>query len=114
MTSVKSKWLSRKLWPCTIGLKPCDSAAPRLPYGRCGAQFEAWRRVSTIRVKSADIAPMTLVQSPGLGCRYNRAVGYQGVSLRSNSHRQSAAYLSAIHVGRASAPARCAVDVSHV
>ncbi len=45
-------------------------------------------------------------------CRNSRAVGYHGESSRSRIHRHSASYLSAIHTGRANAPARCATEVS--
>ena len=41
-------------------------------------------------------------------------VGYQGVSSRPSSQRQSAITGSAVNTGRASAPARCATDVSQV
>ena len=48
------------------------------------------------------------------GCLNSRIVGYHGLSVRSRSQRQSGEALSATHVGRASAPARCAIEVSEV
>ena len=41
-------------------------------------------------------------------------VGYQGVSSRSISHRQSGACASMIHVGRPKAAERCPTEVSTV
>ena len=52
------------------------------------------------------VAASTPSQSPGRSCRNNRAVGYQGVSSRSNSQRQSGANGSMTQHGFPRAPAR--------
>ena len=56
----------------------------------------------------------TPAQSPRAGWRNRRMLGYQGLSARSMKKRQSGAYFSATQTGRASAPARCASEVSQV
>src|SRR3954463_14309637 len=56
--------------------------------------------------------PTTLPQSPRLGWRNNRIVGYHGLSSRSSSQRQSPAQGSIVKVGRPRAPARWAAAVS--
>jgi hypothetical protein len=60
------------------------------------------------------MSPMTEAQSPGIGCRNNRAFGYHTVSARPSCQRQSGAYGSNIHTGRPMAPAKCATAVSTV
>jgi hypothetical protein len=45
-------------------------------------------------------------------CRNNRALGYQGLSSRSSSQRQSGACVNKIQTGLPNAPARCATLVS--
>src|SRR4029077_18844801 len=73
----------------------------------------------------ADAALTSLRSSPSISAkagsqqlhstwRNRRRVGYQGLSLRSSSHRQSGTYRNATHVGRPSAPAKCATEVSDV
>src|SRR6478735_1941934 len=51
-------------------------------------------------------------QSPLLSCRNSRAVGYQGESVRSSSHRQSELNDKRIQTGLPNAPARLTIDVS--
>src|SRR5258707_5915896 len=53
-------------------------------------------------------------QSPLRIWRKRHIVGYQGVSSRSSSQRQSGTMGNASHTGTARAPARWAVTVSHV
>ena len=53
-------------------------------------------------------------QSPRRDWRNSRIVGYQGLSSRSSSQRQSGEKGNATHTGAASAPARCATAVSDV
>ena len=53
-----------------------------------------------------------LDQSPLLCWRKRRAVGYQGLSARFRSQRQSAVYGNRIHTGLPMAPARWATAVS--
>jgi hypothetical protein len=56
----------------------------------------------------------TASHAPGARWRNSRAVGYQGLSSRSDNQRQSGRWASRIHTGLPSAPARCATDVSTV
>src|SRR6266567_318767 len=65
-------------------------------------------------LKARCTSATTLSQSPMAGCRNSRADGYQGLSARSMSQRQSAENCSIIQVGRPSAAARCATEVSTV
>ncbi len=55
---------------------------------------------------SAAMAVSTPCQSPGRGCRNKRIVGYQGLSSRSSSQRQSGVKGSAVQTGTPRAPAR--------
>ena len=65
------------------------------------------------RCCSASAMPWkTSSHQPGLVWRSSRMVGYQGLSSRSSSHRQSGEKGKAIQTGIPSAPARCAIDVS--
>src|SRR6185312_16449771 len=65
------------------------------------------------RARRASRAALTaLGQSPCAGWRNSRAVGYQGVSVRSIIQRQSKKNGMRIHTGLAIAPARCATEVS--
>jgi YD repeat-containing protein len=64
--------------------------------------------------KPSAIRANTSSQSPSLICRNKRIVGYQGVSARSRSQRQSAIWASATQTGTLNAPARWAVAVSAV
>src|SRR5258706_15982851 len=57
---------------------------------------------------SLTISPMTARQSPGVGWRNSRIVGYQGESVRSRSQRQSGTCSRASHTGRPIDPARWA------
>src|SRR5215472_2933060 len=56
--------------------------------------------------------PMTPGQSPRVVWRKSRIEGYQGLSSRPSSQRQSGANESSVHTGLPSAPARCAIAVS--
>ena len=59
------------------------------------------------QLRSADSnSPNTLDQSPSNFCRNSRIVGYQGLSVRSKSQRQSGTKGKATHTGTPSAPAR--------
>lgn len=55
---------------------------------------------------------ITLSQSPGVGCRNRRMLGYQGLSIRSSIHRQSGEKGSSTQTGLPMAPAKCATEVS--
>src|SRR6266702_592951 len=57
---------------------------------------------------------MTSDQFPGELCRKSRAEGYQGLSVRSISQRQSAAYGRRTQTGFPILPAKCAIEVSTV
>ena len=61
---------------------------------------------------SAATAAATPGQSRGAAGRNSRSDGYQGVSVRSSSQRQSGAYGSITHAGRPIAPARWTMAVS--
>src|SRR5438105_10126406 len=74
---------------------------------------ERWRTVAHLLnlASSAATSWITLVQSPSFGCRNSRALGYQGLSSRRSSQRQSAASDKTNHVGLFNAPARWPTDV---
>src|SRR6185503_12306950 len=57
---------------------------------------------------------ITACQSPGCGCRNNRAVGYQGLSSRAISQGQCGEKGSSTHTDLPIAPAQCAHEVSTV
>ena len=57
---------------------------------------------------------MTLSQSSLLSWLYNVAVGYQGLSVRCESHRQQVSNRLRIETGLPKDPARCAVEVPTV
>lgn len=67
-----------------------------------------------VRCSWIETSARRLPQSPLAGCRNNRAVGYQGESLRSSSHRQSLTHGSRSQTGLAMAPAIWATTVSTV
>ena len=78
-----------------------------------------WVSPSIIELQVAREAPVfisskTPGQSPGLLCRKSRMVGYQGLSLRWSSQRQSGTSGSATHTGTPIAPAKWAIAVSEV
>jgi hypothetical protein len=66
------------------------------------------REASSSRMMRAT----TPSQSSIAGCLNSRAVGYQGLSSRPSSHRQSATYCRRTHTGLPMAPAGCTTDVS--
>src|SRR3954462_1109482 len=66
------------------------------------------------RGSACAIAANTGAQSPSRLWRNSRIDGYQGLSARSSIQRQSGTCRSATQVGRPSAPARCAMEVSDV
>ncbi len=70
-------------------------------------------RAASLRTSSA-IRAKTASQSPSVFWRNRRMVGYQGVSVRFSSQRQSAMVERASQMGTARAPARCAAAVSAV
>ena len=86
------------------------SIAPTSRYVSSGVKL----RPRNFTLKSSAIRANTSSQSPHDFCRNNRIVGYQGLSSRSTSQRQSAANGSATQIGTPSAPARCASDESDV
>src|SRR5262249_43502370 len=53
----------------------------------------------TNRLSAAQTSSRTVVQSPTFTCRNSLAVGYQGESLRSSSHRQSGMEDNSTHTG---------------
>src|SRR5262245_58061056 len=61
---------------------------------------------------AAAIARNTDSQSPKAVCRNNRSVGYQGLSRRAVSQRQSGESRTATHAGTPRAPARWATALS--
>ena len=69
-------------------------------------------RSARVFVNSARTLSTTEAQSPLLSCRNSRAVGYQGESVRSSSHRQSELNDKRIQTGLPNAPARLTIDVS--
>src|SRR6185437_290508 len=69
---------------------------------------------ATIGSSASAIRRKTSLQSPMNCLRNRRTVGYQGLSSRSSSQRQSGDRARAIQVGAPSAPARWPSDESHV
>jgi hypothetical protein len=66
------------------------------------------------RASSRLILLTTKSHRLGFGWRNKCRVGYQGLSLRFNNHRQSGAKGNMSQVGSPIAPARCATEVSTV
>jgi hypothetical protein len=56
---------------------------------------------------------MTGFQSPQVAWRNKRIVGYHGESVRCTNQRKSELAGTISHTDTPSAPARCAIDVSH-
>ena len=75
--------------------------------------FRRWMKESRWH-NAFRISWKTPCQFPRSRCRNSRIVGYQGLSLRSSSQRQSGAKGSATQTGTPSAPARWATAVSQV
>ena len=70
-----------------------------------------------VDLKRAAAAPRPRARSPvanrrGRSCRNRHIVGYQGLSSRATSQRQSGAACNRVQTGRPSAPARCAGKLS--
>ena len=74
---------------------------------RSVARRAAVRKAAAIREKISS-------QSPNVVCRNRRRLGYQGVSSRFSSHRQSGEIERASHVGTCIAPARWTTLVQDV
>ena len=93
------------------GNPPCDKQGPvggiQNVVGSIAARGGSARSASVTRA-------ITAPQSPALCWRKRRALGYHGLSSRSNDHRQSAADARRIHTGLPRAPAMCATEVSTV
>ena len=64
--------------------------------------------VAVRSTRARRIRSNTSAQLSSSRCRNNRIDGYQGLSLRSSSQRQSAATPTTSHTGTPNAPARCA------
>ena len=92
------------------------ASAPRLPLRRDagGGGGAIGAALTPSHRPPAAIRANTSLHSRGVVCRNSRMVGYQGVSSRPVSQRQSATCGNAVNTGRASAPARCAIEVSQV
>src|SRR3546814_245673 len=93
---------------------PADVAepVPQLPGEQDGTVHGRRRAASS--ASAARTRASTPSQSPKVVCRNSLALGYQGLSSRSTSQRQSALRDSTTQTGRPSAPARCATEVQVV
>ena len=80
----KSHWLAMKELPGDLPICHLNSL---------------WCSSRAMRSKTSD-------QSPGEVCRNSLMVGYQGLSSRSTSQRQSGTVAKGTHTGTPSAPAR--------
>src|SRR5208283_421667 len=89
-----------------------NSELPKTP-GLWHGPYEALSQFGlSTRANASFIDIITSDQSPIEDCRNRRIVGYQGVSDRSSSQRQSGMNGSKVQTGLPSAPARWATDVS--
>src|SRR4051812_25513999 len=93
--------LGRNALPTGFASRPLHEASP-LPW------------LVNFALKAVCISAKTLCQSHRLLWRNRRIEGYHGLSLRSNSQRQSGTNRNATHTGIPNAPAKWATDVSQV
>ena len=82
------------------------------PWSGPGRSPERRSRYAAHAPSASAAAAMASGRRLGPGERNRRSVGYQGVSVRSSSHRQSGAWGSITQAGRPMTPARCTTAVS--
>src|SRR5437763_886115 len=100
-------------WTFLPSLAPASTRpVPDLPADDLRSSLHLPPQAPIMERSSPVTRSITPVQLPNCCCRNSRALGYQGLSVRSNSQRQSALYGNRIQTGLPIAPARWAMLVS--